>query len=102
MGSLPPARANIGSAVNDTARELGGALGVAVVGSIMSSLYATQLAEGLPEREAVVHAMSRASIVAALAAAIGAYVAWRHLPARGGVPAHDSSAQAVSLMSSSP
>ena len=39
MGSLPPARANIGSAVNDTTRELGGALGVAVVGSIMSSLY---------------------------------------------------------------
>ena len=29
MGSLPPDRANIGSAVNDTTRELGGALGVA-------------------------------------------------------------------------
>ena len=40
MGSLPPERANIGSAVNDTTRELGGALGVAVIGSIMSSLYA--------------------------------------------------------------
>ena len=26
MGSLPPERANIGSAVNDTTRELGGAL----------------------------------------------------------------------------
>jgi fucose permease len=40
MGSLPPARANIGSAVNDTTRELGGALGVAIVGSIVwSSLY---------------------------------------------------------------
>ena len=39
MGSLPPERANIGSAVNDTTRELGGALGVAIVGSIMSSLY---------------------------------------------------------------
>ena len=44
MGSLPPERANIGSAVNDTTRELGGALGVAVVGSIMSSLYSTELA----------------------------------------------------------
>ena len=32
MGSLPPERANIGSAVNDTTRELGGALGVAIVG----------------------------------------------------------------------
>ena len=37
--SLPPERANIGSAVNDTTRELGGALGVAIVGSLMSSLY---------------------------------------------------------------
>ena len=41
MDSLPPERANTGSAVNDTTRELGGALGVAVVGSIMSSLYAS-------------------------------------------------------------
>ena len=38
-----PTRANIGSAVNDTTRELGGALGVAIVGSVMSSLYAAQL-----------------------------------------------------------
>jgi EmrB/QacA subfamily drug resistance transporter len=49
MGSLPPARANIGSAVNDTTRELGGALGVAIVGSIMSSLYASRLADALPD-----------------------------------------------------
>ena len=43
MGSLPPDRAGIGSAVNDTTRELGGALGVAIVGSIMSSLYGSRL-----------------------------------------------------------
>src|SRR5262249_15075282 len=48
MGSLPPERANIGSAVNDTTRELGGALGVAIVGSIMSSLYASDLGDGVP------------------------------------------------------
>ena len=34
MGSLPRNRAGVGSAVNDTAREVGGALGVAIVGSI--------------------------------------------------------------------
>ena len=33
-------------------------------------------------REAFVHAMSRASIVVAVVAALGAFVAWRHLPAR--------------------
>ena len=111
MGSLPPDRANIGSAVNDTTRELGGALGVAIVGSIMSSFYASQLSDRLPDdvparvaaaareslgaavqvsgadvadaaREAFVHAMSRASIAAALVAALGAVIAWRHLPAR--------------------
>jgi hypothetical protein len=44
---LPPARAGVGSAVNDATRELGGTLGVAVVGSIFSSVYAAHLADGL-------------------------------------------------------
>ena len=43
---LPPARAGVGSAVNDATRELGGTLGVAVVGSVFSSVYAGHLAEG--------------------------------------------------------
>jgi len=85
MGALPPERANVGSAVNDTTRELGGALGVAIVGSIMSSIYATQVADGLPAPEAFVHAMSRATAVVAVVAALGAVIAWRHLPAVDGV-----------------
>lgn len=44
---LPPARAGVGSAVNDATRELGGTLGVAVVGSLFSSMYAARLGEGL-------------------------------------------------------
>ena len=47
MGSLPPAKAGVGSAVNDTTRELGGALGVAVLGSILSSAYASNMAADL-------------------------------------------------------
>ena len=43
---LPPARAGVGSAVNDATRELGGTLGVAVIGSVFSSVYAARLAEG--------------------------------------------------------
>ena len=43
---LPPARAGVGSAVNDATRELGGTLGVAVVGSLFSSVYAAHLADG--------------------------------------------------------
>ena len=51
MGSLPPAKAGVGSAVNDTTRELGGALGVAVLGSVMSSTYRPEVSDaisGLP------------------------------------------------------
>ena len=43
MATLPPARAGVGSAVNDTVRELGGALGVAVIGSIAATNYAASL-----------------------------------------------------------
>lgn len=43
MGSLPPAKAGVGSAVNDTTRELGGALGIAVLGSLFASRYSSRL-----------------------------------------------------------
>ena len=39
MGSLSADKAGIGSAVNDTTRELGGTLGVAIIGSVFSSIY---------------------------------------------------------------
>jgi EmrB/QacA subfamily drug resistance transporter len=39
MNSLPPDRAGIGSAMNDTTRQLGGTLGVAILGSLMNGRY---------------------------------------------------------------
>ncbi len=39
MGSLPRARAGVGSAINDTTRQTGGALGVAVLGSVLAFRY---------------------------------------------------------------
>jgi len=39
MGSLPLEKASVGSAVNDATRITGGALGVAVLGSVLSSGY---------------------------------------------------------------
>ena len=39
MGSLSADKAGVGSAVNDTTRELGGTLGVAIVGSVFASVY---------------------------------------------------------------
>ena len=47
MGSLPRAKAGVGSAVNDTTRQVGGALGVAVVGSVMTSTYGPRIVESL-------------------------------------------------------
>jgi EmrB/QacA subfamily drug resistance transporter len=43
LSVLPAAKAGLGSAVNDATRETGGTLGVAVLGSIFTSLYATHL-----------------------------------------------------------
>jgi EmrB/QacA subfamily drug resistance transporter len=44
MGSLSADKAGVGSAVNDTTRELGGTLGVAIVGSVFASIYSSRLA----------------------------------------------------------
>jgi len=44
MGALSADKAGVGSAVNDTTREFGGTLGVAVVGSVFISVYAHGLA----------------------------------------------------------
>jgi EmrB/QacA subfamily drug resistance transporter len=43
MGSLAADKAGVGSAVNDTTRELGGTLGVAIVGSVFASIYTSRL-----------------------------------------------------------
>lgn len=44
LSVLPAAKAGIGSAVNDATREAGGTLGVAVIGSVFSSIYLHHLA----------------------------------------------------------
>jgi hypothetical protein len=43
MSVLPVEQSGVGSAVNDTIQELGGSLGVAVIGSIVSAAYRTQM-----------------------------------------------------------
>ncbi len=39
MSAVPMSKAGVGSAVNDTTRELGGALGIAILGSIANTAY---------------------------------------------------------------
>jgi len=45
MASVPRNRSGMGSAMNDTTRELGSALGVAVLGAILTSVYSSKIAE---------------------------------------------------------
>ena len=47
MASVPLRRAGIGSAMNDTTRELGGALGVAVLGSLLTTRFGSAIAPAL-------------------------------------------------------
>jgi len=69
VSSLPQDQAGVGSAVNDTTREVGGSLGIALLGSLLSSGYRTGIADslaGLPNEAADA---ARDSIGAALAVA---------------------------------
>ncbi|MDT7766549.1 MAG: hypothetical protein QOC63_5969, partial [Mycobacterium sp.] len=67
MGSLSTDKAGIGSAVNDTTRELGGTLGVAIVGSVFASVYSRRVdsASALAALPADVRSTMRHSTAAA-------------------------------------
>jgi EmrB/QacA subfamily drug resistance transporter len=69
MGSLPLAKAGVGSAMNDTTRQVGGALGVAVVGSVLTSSYRDAIAPALTGLPSQVAAVAQDSVGAALGAA---------------------------------
>jgi predicted MFS family arabinose efflux permease len=73
MGSLSVDKAGVGSAVNDTTRELGGTLGVAVVGSVFASIYASRLANfgAIASLPAAARAASGRSLAAAYQVAGG-------------------------------
>jgi DHA2 family multidrug resistance protein-like MFS transporter len=48
VGSVPPERAGMASGISETGAELGGALGIAVLGSIAVAVYRNQVDEALP------------------------------------------------------
>jgi EmrB/QacA subfamily drug resistance transporter len=69
MGSLPLAKAGVGSAMNDTTRLVGGALGVAVVGSVLASAYTSSIDPALAGLPGQAADAARDSIGAALGVA---------------------------------
>jgi EmrB/QacA subfamily drug resistance transporter len=98
MGSLPVEEAGVGSAVNDTTREIGGALGVAILGSLLNASYRAAIGSS-----AVIHQLP-ASARAAAANSVGAakFVATTVSatvgPAAGKAVAHTADAAFVHAM----
>jgi EmrB/QacA subfamily drug resistance transporter len=78
LSVLSPAKAGVGSAVNDATREAGGTLGVAIIGSVYASLYTASLSHGaaahLPEAALT---SAKSSVGAGLAVASHASAAAR-------------------------
>jgi len=101
INALPPERAGMGSALNDTFQEIGGALGVALLGALLNQAYRAAIPAAAPEavrssitgafgdpawllvaRHAFAHGATVALVAgAALLALVGVVAALLHRPA---------------------
>jgi EmrB/QacA subfamily drug resistance transporter len=75
MASVRPEKAGVGSAVLNSMRQVGGSLGIAIMGAIVASGISSSLAAGHSRAEAFVSGYQHATSVAALIAVAGAVVA---------------------------
>ncbi|OIJ68021.1 MFS transporter [Streptomyces mangrovisoli] len=101
--ALPRSLQSVGSAMNDLSRELGGALGIAVLGSMLSASYRSHL--DLPHTPDSVAEAARSSLAAAHAIggpvaeqARGAFVDGMHIALLGGAAAAALAAVAVAVL----
>jgi DHA2 family multidrug resistance protein-like MFS transporter len=70
VGAAPPERAGAAAAMSETAVELGGALGIAVLGSIAVAIYRTGMAQAMPaEVPAEAATLARDTLAAAISVA---------------------------------
>jgi DHA2 family multidrug resistance protein-like MFS transporter len=79
MSTLRPDQVGAGSAVNETTRELAGSMGVAVVGSVFSSLFAPGIRAALGRY--VGHGLTSAQLQVATSSTNGAQATVAHFPA---------------------
>jgi EmrB/QacA subfamily drug resistance transporter len=66
ISSVPLGRAGVGSAMNDTTRELGGALGVAVLGSLLISRYQSRVDPAIAALTGSTRTIARSGLAGAL------------------------------------
>ncbi len=71
MNAVPRERAGAGAAVNNTIRQVGGALGVAVLGSILSATYRSRLGDAAQVLPAQVRGSDTSESIGGTLAAIG-------------------------------
>ena len=69
MSSIPLGKAGVGSATNDTTRELGGALGVAVLGSLVTTTFSSNLGSSVSGLPAGVREQAQSGLAGALGVA---------------------------------
>ncbi|MEV4496769.1 MFS transporter [Micromonospora arborensis] len=69
MSALPREKAGVGSAVSNTVRQVAGALGVAILGSVLSAVYRSDIGDALTGLPAQAHDAANESISGAYAAA---------------------------------
>jgi EmrB/QacA subfamily drug resistance transporter len=69
MGSVDEDKAGVASAMNDVTRQVAGALGVAIIGSITTSVYTSRVSGDLPQLPAAAHEAAKGSIGSAHAVA---------------------------------
>jgi EmrB/QacA subfamily drug resistance transporter len=69
MGAVPEEKSGVASAMNDVTRQVGGALGTAIIGSLISSIYASRIGDDVaslpePARSAAKDSIGQANAVA--------------------------------------
>ena len=92
MGALPREKAGAGSAINNTFRQVGGSLGVAVLGAVLSTVYRDGVGDNLAQLPAGLRDKAGESLEATLAVADRA-----HLPGLV-TPAQDSFVHAMHVV----
>jgi EmrB/QacA subfamily drug resistance transporter len=75
MSSVRPDKAGVGSAVLNSMRQVGGSLGIAIMGAIVADGVSSALAAGDSRSEAFLHGFHHALDLAAVLAVVGAVIA---------------------------